>query len=287
MPRRKNNLTKEKIVKLIKEGRGQGEKENYIPWSQIGDFSSLGRGNRVNAPNSKRVHHFHSDLERDYFFYTIWNDDVDDLREQYPLRPAKEIISIAKELHYKPPKPYKSGCDFIMSTDMFVTIKINHKKVEKAYSVKYKKDLKRKRVLEKLAIEETYWGYRDVPYEIITEDSFNRMAARNISFLFSHAILKPEISEEVIDHIYNELVDAIFYHKDKGVRLCEICKGIDINKGYENGFTLRFFYYYAALKDIPIKLEHLIVGTCIIDEVVDFVTFENMMKGEMENGDIV
>jgi hypothetical protein len=33
MPRRKNNLTKEKIAKLIKEGRGQGEKENYIPWS--------------------------------------------------------------------------------------------------------------------------------------------------------------------------------------------------------------------------------------------------------------
>jgi hypothetical protein len=203
------------------------------------------------------------------------------------LRPAKEIISIAKELHYKPPKPYESGCDFIMSTDMFVTIKINHKIVEKAYSVKYKKDLKKKRVLEKLAIEETYWGYRDVPYEIITEDSFNRMAARNISFLFSHAILKPEIREEVIDHIYNELVDAIFYYKDKGIRLCEICKGIDIKNGYEMGFTLRFFYYFAALKDIPVRLEHLIVGTCIIDEVVDFVTFENMMKEEMEDGDIV
>ena len=58
MPRRRSNLTKEKIAKLIKEGRGQGEKEKYVPWQQIGDFSSLGRGNRVNAPNSKRVHHF-------------------------------------------------------------------------------------------------------------------------------------------------------------------------------------------------------------------------------------
>lgn len=62
MPRRKNNLTKEKINKLIKEGCGQGEKENYVPWLQIGDFASLGIGNRVNTPNSKRVHHFHSDL---------------------------------------------------------------------------------------------------------------------------------------------------------------------------------------------------------------------------------
>ncbi|MHB8131547.1 MAG: TnsA endonuclease N-terminal domain-containing protein [Mobilitalea sp.] len=287
MPRRKNNLTKKKIAKWIKEGRGQGEKEKYIPWLQIGDFSSLGRGNRVNVPNNKRVHHFHSDLERDYFFYTIWNDDVDDLREQYPLRPAKEIISIAKELGYKPPKRYDSGCDYIMSTDMFVTIKMYNVKVEKAYSVKYKMELKKRRVLEKLAIEETYWGYRDVPYEIVTEDSFNRMAARNISFLFSHAILKPEISEEVIDHIYNELVDAIFYYKDKGVRLCEICKGIDVKNGYEMGFTLRFFYYYSALKDIAVKLERLIVGTSIIDEVVDYETFGNMMRGEMVNGDIM
>ncbi len=287
MPRRRSNLTKEKIAKLIKAGRGQGEKEEYIPWSQIGDFSSLGRGNRVIAPRNKRVHHFHSDLERDYFFYQLWNDDIDDLQEQKPLRPAEETVRIAKELGYKPPKPYNSGCDFIMSTDMYVIMIIDNIKIKKAYTVKYKKELKKRRVLEKLAIEETYWGYRDVPYEIITEESFNRVAARNISFLFSHAILKPEINEEVIDHIYNELVDSIFYHKGKGVRLCDICKGIDTRNGYEMGFTLRLFFYFAALKDIPIKLERLIVGTCIVDEVVDYKTFEKMLKGERASGDIM
>lgn len=287
MPRRKTNLTKEKIAKWIKEGRGQGEKDKYIPWLKIGDFASLGRGNRVNAPKSKRVHHFHSDLERDYFFYQMWNDNVDDLREQHPLRPAMEIISIAKDLGYKPPKPYESGCDYIMSTDMFVTIKINNKKVENAYSVKYKNDLKKRRVLEKLAIEESYWGYRNVPYEIITEDSFNRMAARNIAFMFSHATIKPEISDEVIDHIYNELVDAIVFYKDKGIRLCEICIGIDIKNGYEKGFTLRSFYYFAALKDIPVNVERLIIGTSLVHELVDYETFEIILKGKKANGDIV
>ncbi len=286
MPRRKNNLTKEKIAKWIKAGRGQGEKEKYIPWLQIGDFSSMGRGNRVNAPNSKRVHHFHSDLEKDYFFYSLWNDDIEDLREQYPLHPADEIISIAKELGYKPPKPYKSGCDYIMQTDMLVTFTRDGKSHLKAYTIKYKNELEKRRVMEKLAIEETYWGYRDVAYEIISEDSFNRVAARNISFLFSHATIKPEIGNEVIDKIYNELFDAIIHFKGQGIRLCEICKGIDIENGYEKGFTLRLFYYFAALKDIPVNIERLIVGTCI-DEMVDYKTFINMLKGEMADEDIV
>lgn len=287
MPRRKSNLTKEKIAKWIKEGRGQGEKEKYIPWLKIGDFSSLGRGNRVIAPNSKRVHHFHSDLEKDFFFYSLWNDDIEDLREQFPLHPSDEITAIAKELGYKPPKPYKSGCDYIMQTDILVTFKTNREIQLKAYTVKYRKDLNDRRVLEKLAIEETYWGYRNIPYEIISEDSFNRLAARNISFLFSHATIKPEIGDELIDKIYNELTDALFLHKDSGIRLCDICKGIDIKNGYEKGFTLRFFYYFAALKDIPVDIERLIVGTCIINEVVDYETFIKMLKGEIADGDTV
>lgn len=287
MPRRRYNLTKEKIFKLIKEGRGCGEKEQYDPWLKIGDFASLGRGNRVNVPNSKRVHHFFSDLERDFFFHLLWDDSIIDIREQFPLRPAEETVEIAKKLGYKPPKPYKSGCAFIMSTDMLVTVKDSNKENLIAYTIKYKKELEKVRILEKLAIEETYWGYRDVPFEIITENKFNRTAARNISMLFSHAIIEPEISKEVVDHIYDELVDGIFCYKGKGKKINNICKDIDVRNGYEKGLSLRFFYYYAALKDIPVKIEDLIVGTCIIDDVVNYEIFENMLKGEVINGNIV
>jgi hypothetical protein len=286
MPRRKNNLTKKKIYKLIKEGRGQGEKEHYIPWLQIGDFASLGRGNRVNTPNNKRVHHFHSDLERDYFFYMLWNDDVDDIREQFPLDP-EEAVDIAKKLGYKPPKPYKSGCPYVMSTDMLVTIKENNKKYLEAYTIKYSHELKERRVFEKLAIEETYWGFRDIPYKIITENDFNRMVARNISMLFAHATIEPEISQDVVDHIYSELVKDIIFYKGSVKRLNDICINIDMKNGYEKGFTLRFFYYYAALKDIPVKLDQLIVGTCNIDKILDYECFERMLKGEGVSGDIV
>lgn len=287
MPRRRYNLTKEKIYKLIKDGRGRGEKEQYDPWLKIGDFASLGRGNRVNAPKSKRVHHFFSDLEKDFFFNLLWDDSIIDIREQFPLRPEEETVEIAKKLGFKPPKPYKSGCAFMMTTDMLITARENNKEKLIAYTIKPSKELKKVRVLEKLAIEETYWGYRDIPFVIITENNFNRMVARNISMLFSHAIIETEIKQEVVDHLYDELVDNMFYYKDKGKRLNDICKDIDSRNGYEKGFSLRFFYYYAALKDIPVKLEKLIVGTCIMDDVVDYEFFKNMLKGEMINGTIM
>ncbi len=286
MPRRKNNLTKEKISKLIKEGRGQGEKEQYIPWLQIGDFASLGRGNRVNTPNNKRAHHFHSDLERDYFFYLLWNDDVDDIREQYPLDP-NEVIEIAKELGYKPPRPYRSGCPFVMSTDMLVTINENNKKYLKAYTIKYASEVQEQRVLEKLAIEETYWGYRDIHYKVITEKDFNRIAARNVAMLFSHTTIEPEINEGVVDHIYFALVNDIICNKGRGNRLNDICKNIDKKNNYEKGFTLRFFYYFAALKDIPVTVDQLIVGTCNLDKILDYECLEMMLKGEGTSGDIM
>lgn len=45
MTGRRNNLAKKKIAKSIEEGIC--EKEQYVPWRQIGDFSYLGIGNRV------------------------------------------------------------------------------------------------------------------------------------------------------------------------------------------------------------------------------------------------
>lgn len=80
-----------------------------------------------------------------------------------------------------------------------------------------------------------------MPYKVITEEDFNRVAARNISFLFSHVIIEPEIDQKVIDHIYNELVDAIFYYRSARKKISDLCKNIDGKNGYEKGFTLRFF----------------------------------------------
>lgn len=58
MPRFRLKYTEEKIKKLIRQGRGKGEGKDYLPWLQVGDFSSKGRSHRVYGIKTDRIHHF-------------------------------------------------------------------------------------------------------------------------------------------------------------------------------------------------------------------------------------
>ena len=80
MARKKMNLTEEKIQALVRAGRGQGEGAEYIPWLQIGDFSSQGRSHRIQDHENGRIHHLFSDLEADYYHILAWADTVRLLR---------------------------------------------------------------------------------------------------------------------------------------------------------------------------------------------------------------
>ena len=85
MAKRKYGITEKKIIKYINEGRGQGLGKDYIPWIKIQHFPSNGRVSRIKSWKTGRVHHFLSDLETKYFYYLEWQDDVIDIREQFPL----------------------------------------------------------------------------------------------------------------------------------------------------------------------------------------------------------
>ncbi len=56
LAKRKRSTTKERIEKLIKEGRGQGIGECYLPWIFIQDVSSLGRSTRLKGIKTNRQH---------------------------------------------------------------------------------------------------------------------------------------------------------------------------------------------------------------------------------------
>lgn len=71
MSRKKIIWTDNKINQFIKEGRGQGEGSNYIPWLKVGDFSSLGRSHRIRDTKSGRIHHFFSDLEKKLLLFSF------------------------------------------------------------------------------------------------------------------------------------------------------------------------------------------------------------------------
>lgn len=119
VPRKVIIWTENKVNQFIKEGRGQGEGADYIPWIKVGEFSSQGRCHRVKDIYNGRIHHFFSDLELDYYYYFLWNDSIVDIREQFPLFPISVTEQIAEEMQIK--HPSYAGFNTVMTTDFLIT----------------------------------------------------------------------------------------------------------------------------------------------------------------------
>lgn len=188
MPRKRIHWTEEKIEKYIKEGRGQGEGADYVPWLKVGDFSSQGRGHRIYDHKIGRVHHFFSDLEANCYYRAIWSDSVIDIREQFPLLPRSETEQIADELGYRHPRGIGLKVNEVMTTDLLLTIQENGKTSYKALYVKCKAEFGNRRTCEKREIEERYWQNRGVSLGAVTEDSINPIMVKNIKLLLGHYV---------------------------------------------------------------------------------------------------
>jgi hypothetical protein len=73
MAKRNRNLD---YYKMINEGLGSGKGKDYKPWLKIQDFPSKGRVTRVKGIKTLRQHELFSDLERNYFYYLDFSDNV-------------------------------------------------------------------------------------------------------------------------------------------------------------------------------------------------------------------
>ena len=95
------------VARLIKEGRGQGHREDYRPWLQPRDVPSLGNSSRGRGWRSKtRVVSTLRRLERNWVYTLEWNQQVVDIREQYNLE-LHETQQIAAGLGLRHPESRK------------------------------------------------------------------------------------------------------------------------------------------------------------------------------------
>lgn len=183
MTKLNNSTTQRKIERWIKEGRGEGSGVAYKPWLRIQDVPSRGRSHRIKGWRHGRVHHLLSDLEA-YIFYTYeWSLAVTEIREQYPLLPLEDTLSIAEELGIRHPCDKKTGHPIVMSTDFVLTIKRGLQTIYHARQAKYTSDLCKFRTLEKLEIERRYWERRNIDYGIVTERDLLMPLFHNIKWL--------------------------------------------------------------------------------------------------------
>lgn len=242
-----------KMKRWINEGRGMGELSEYLPWIMVNDFSSKGTVCRELGVKTKRMHHFLSHLEYNYFLLLDYSKDVIDIREQYPLLDLELAMDIAKEKKIKYPTDSRSNTPYIMSTDFIITI--NEKNCEKiiARTVKFSNELGKKRVQEKFEIERCYWEQKNIDWGIITEQDIplslinNLKRIRNANMVVNY----PMLTEEVV-HLLEKFV---VYLNESTICLEQALETFTRENGLKNGVALTFFNFLVFHHVIKMNLQ--------------------------------
>ena len=244
------------IEKMIKEGYGSGTYSEYKPWIKIQDVPSLGRVTRVNGIKTNRQHELLSDMERNYFYILEYSNNVKDIREQFPLLPIEDTLSIADELGLKHPKNPETGEYVVMTTDFLITVSTSNGIKEVARTIKSKDDLLDKRILEKFEIERVFWKKRNIDWAIVTEEEIDKTIAHNISFVQGYRDIKnidgfnDMDSLEVQDLVY-EFLKRIVDDK-RSVRAVSL--EFDKDMSLKNGCGLSIFKYLIINKIIEVDI---------------------------------
>lgn len=183
---RRYGWSEAKISRFQEMGRGQGEGSGYRPWLTVADVSSRGRSRRVSCDKTGRQVHLLSDNEYFAYLEQWWDDEVVDIREQYPL-PRSDTLAIARRRGVRHPRDPDTGAPLVQTTDLLCTLRGVAGKRLVAIAVKAVADLansrRAPRILEKLDLESTFWTVRSVEWRLVTDVQVRTRRNLNLSWL--------------------------------------------------------------------------------------------------------
>jgi hypothetical protein len=242
----RKRFDEEAIRRLIKQGLGQGELADYLPWLSVRDVPSRGLSTRDKGWKTGRTHHFLSKGEYHYFLHQEWARCVIDIREQFPLLPREETLAIAQERQVEHPKHPPSGDDIVMTTDFRITALIKGKRVEQVRTFKLSKDLNSTRVLEKLEIERRYWERQRIDWGIVTERELSMTLVQNMDLIYDRHYFA-ENSTYSGDEIFAAATTLTRLVTEESLSLRRLALMCDDQLGFsEPGASLAIAYYLIA-----------------------------------------
>lgn len=255
MAKRKNNWDAKKLDRWIKEGRGQGEGENYKSWLTIQDFPSMGRATRVFGWTTNRIHHFFSDCQLKYFYLLDWDERVIDIREHYALLDLETVLIDTSDLRLDKFIDKKSKEPYILTTTFLITLVDNNgEKNFAARSIKYASELNKKSTIEKLEIERRYWKVRGIEWGIVTNKDINSVRAKNIEWV--HSAMNSNTYNGISQEEFMGYLDGLLYriHDSKG-SVKNIISGFEKDYSLDVGAGLLLFKHLIADKRIILNMD--------------------------------
>lgn len=170
--------TKQKIERYRKEGRGKGIGETYKSWLTTSDMPNEYNEPMLMTPYSwkhQRIYYLLSELDIAYFYMLEWDDNVIDIRENFPLE--QEILTKIVEsydINNRKQLPLFVTTSFLITTQSGDIV---------ARSVLREKDLKDPKQLQKLKIQQDYWKTLGIEWGIVSDKDINWTLARNVEKL--------------------------------------------------------------------------------------------------------
>lgn len=235
--------TKGSIARHHAAGFGTGTGADYKPWINVHHFSSSGKSTRASGWHTGRMQTFFSDPEYHFFLLLEWDDNVTDIREQFPLTPQEEINEICGILGIKIPRIPGAEAEMTRTTDFLVTTKSG----EEAWAIKPAKKLEDLRILEKLDIERTYWERRGIPFGVSTEKEIDPTTVKNIQWIHKNRTFEGD--EETLPTIRKYLEAEL-----GDTALWEVCRDGDELLGLNTGDCLAAAKHFIATKTWKIDI---------------------------------
>ncbi len=249
-------IDQDSIARFEDAGRGKGTGGSYLPWLRVQDVPSQGLSTRVEGWKTGRIHHFLSKLESMYYYVLEWSLVVTDIREQYPLLPLEETISIAQQCGIPHPVHPQSKKPVAFTTDFLLTVSLEGKTVTHARTVKYAAALDVPRTLKKLEIERRYWEARGVDWGIVTEHDIPAELSQNVKNLHESWYLATYMPPSDLTRIIPVLTDLAQYNRQPLRKVATTC---DLQLGFKPGTSLKVAYYLLATRQWVIDLFQPIV----------------------------
>lgn len=258
MARRRYAFDEDKIALFHKEGRGKGRGGDYKPWLTVQDVPSLGRTHRLRGLKTGRQHHLLSDIEWRFFLLFDWADDVEDIREQFPLDRAV-TKRIAGEMGVRHPADPSTKVDVVMTTDLVVDVIREGRLVTLARTVKPAAELGKPRILEKLEIERRCWAEQGIDWGILTEKEIPMAMATAILWVHGYGYLD-NLSQPYAGY-YEEkaaLIRRELPNWPGHLPVGRFYTEMDSRLGMETGVALFLLRYLLATKKIGCDMTQLL-----------------------------
>ncbi len=203
----------------IKEGRGTGNGKDYKPFIKTREFNSAGTCSNFVDWKTGRQMQFLSQTELYIYMQLRWQDDVDDIKEQYPLdiNELNELIAVTNSrligADKQPMIIQQYDKQHWLTSDLVV---YRQGKISEVVSVKYDKNALSPKEIETIWIEKQYWANHGCPLKLMDRSDVNPILVKNLRLVTEYydysrvhddeSLLKHKIATKQIDIDLNHKV---------------------------------------------------------------------------------